>query len=303
MFQLPQTTIQTSPLIQGCMRLAGKTPSLVDEVLRTNLDLGINLFDHADIYAEGQSHKEFAESMRRLKVSRDRYFLQSKAGICKGYYDSSKKHLHQSVDKILKELQTDYLDLFLIHRPDPLTHFEEVAETFDDLYQSGKVRYFGVSNFSMQQLISLQYYTDQPLVVNQLQFGPAHAALITQGIRVNMIQSESMVNVEGLLDYMQRKKITLQAWSPFQVNLQEGLFMNHPKYNQLTDTIRGIAFDHQTSFEAIVIAWLLKHPAKMQPIIGTMTPQRVKDSADGIGISLSKEEWYRIYQAGNGKLP
>ncbi|MGX7349922.1 aldo/keto reductase [Dolosicoccus paucivorans] len=303
MFQLPQTDLKTSRLIQGCMRLAGHDPFVIDEVLQTNLDLGMNFFDHADIYAKGESQKEFAKSMKRLGVSRDQYFLQSKAGICKGYYNSSKDYILTAVDGILKDLQTDYLDVFLIHRPDQLTTYSEVAETFNELYKEGKVRYFGVSNFSLQQLESLQHYMDHPLVINQLQFGPAHPGLVTQGIEVNMTLVKQTTNVDGLLDYMQREQITMQAWSPFQVNLQDGLFMNHPQYKGLTDVIRGIAFDHQTSFEAIVMAWILKHPANIQPIIGSMTPERIRHSAKGLEVNLSKEEWYRIYAASTGRLP
>lgn len=303
MFQLPQTDIETSRLIQGCMRLAGHEPALIDEVLQTNLDLEMNFFDHADIYAKGESQKEFAKSMKRLGVSRDQYFLQSKAGICKGYYDSSKDYILTSVDEILSDLQTDYLDVFLIHRPDALTTSAEVAETFNELHKQGKVRYFGVSNFSLQQIKSLQHYMDHPLVVNQLQFGPAHPGLVAQEIEVNMESTQPVTNVDGLLDYMEREQITMQAWSPFQVNLQEGLFMKHPQYKQLTNVIRGIAFDHQTSLEAIVMAWILRHPARIQPIIGSMTPERIKKSADGLKVKLSKEEWYRIYQASTGRLP
>ena len=200
-------------------------------------------------------------------------------------------------------MQTDYLDVLLLHRPDALAEPEEVAEAFSQLHQAGKVRYFGVSNQNPYQIELLQKSVEQPLIANQLQFGPAHTPMLDAGLNANMLNPLAIVRDGSVLDYCRLHHITIQPWSPFQVDLNQGLFMEHPKYAQLTETLHAFASDYQVSFEALVLAWILRHPAQMQPIVGSMNPQRIRSMVAAFDIELSRADWYKIYKSAGNPLP
>jgi len=222
----------------------------------------------------------FAQALRSAKIPRDRVLIQSKCGLrdvhTNYHFDFSKDYIISSVEGSLERLQTDYLDVLLLHRPDALVEPEEVAEAFSQLHQAGKVRYFGVSNQNPYQIELLQKSAEQPLIANQLQFGPAHTPMLDAGLNANMLNPLAIVRDGSVLDYCRLHHITIQPWSPFQVDLNQGLFMKHPKYAQLTETLHAFASDYQVSFEALVLAWILRHPAQMQPIVGSMNPQRIR---------------------------
>lgn len=301
--QIGTSDVWASPLVHGCMRMASLSLEEAVAVLETTAEVGIDFYDHADIYGGGQSEIIFAKALKASTLTRDQVILQSKVGIRKGFFDFSKDHILKSVDGILERLQTDYLDFLLLHRPDSLMEPQEVAQAFDQLHAAGKVKHFGVSNQNPGQIELLKTCVDQPLVINQLQFGPAHTPLIDQGLNVNMLNSASVDHSGGLLEYSRINKMTIQPWSPFQVDLGQGLFMDHPDYQTLTTTIELYAKEAGVSFEAMVLAWILRHPAQMQPIIGSMNPQRIKAMAQASHIKMTRETWYDIYKAGGRILP
>lgn len=303
MQQLGCTGMTVSRIALGCMRMADLTRQEASKVVSTSLHQGMNFFDHADIYGGGESEIRFAQAMTDLGIKREDIFLQSKCGIRKGYFDFSKEYIFKSVDGILKRLNTDYLDVLALHRPDVLMDAEEVAEAFYTLQKDGKVRHFGVSNQNIYQMELLQSYLHQPLVVNQLQLSPAHTPLIDAGLHVNMKDSAAIMRDGGIIDYCQLKKITIQAWSPFLIDLQKGVFVNHPDYAVLNAVLQDIAKRYQVSYEAIVVAWLLRHPAAIQVVVGSMNPDRLMNITQAIGVNLSREEWYEIYRSAGNYLP
>lgn len=303
MQRLGNTELEVSRLALGCMRMAAITREEAAKVLDASLQAGITFFDHADIYGGGESELRFAQAMADAGIKREELVLQSKCGIRKGYFDFSKEHILESVDGILSRLGTDYLDVLALHRPDALMEAEEVAEAFRLLKAAGKVRHFGVSNQNPYQMELLQTYLEEPLVVNQLQLSPAHTPMIDAGLHVNMHESGAVVRDGGVLDYCQLKKITVQAWSPFQVDLGQGLLMTHPDYTELTKTLQGYADQYGVTLEAIVVAWILRHPAKIQTIVGSMNPERIAAMAVAEQVQLSRPEWYDIYRSAGNTLP
>lgn len=298
---------EVSQLALGCMRMRRYSLEEVTRVLSSAQDIGINFFDHADVYGHGESEVRFAQGIRAANISRDKIFIQSKCGIQREngdyYFDFSKEHILQAVEGSLKRLETDYLDVLLLHRPDALVEPEEVAEAFEQLYREGKVLNFGVSNHNTNQIELLQKFCQQPLVINQLEFGPAHTPMLDAGLNVNAQNERGIVRDGGILDYCRLHEITVQPWSPFQVDLVEGLFMNHPKYQELTATITRLAEEYHVPFEALVIAWIIRHPANMQPIIGSMNPKRIEAMAAAFDIELSRQEWYQVYKSAGNPLP
>jgi predicted oxidoreductase len=269
------------------------------------LDIGANFFDHADVYGgDGACEKIFAEAVHMDAAVRDKVLLQSKVGIRRDIaFDFSKRHILDAVDGILSRLKTDYLDVLLLHRPDALVEPEDVAEAFDTLEAQGKVRHFGVSNQKPMQIKLLQKYVKQPIVANQLQLSIMHAGMISNGLHVNM-QDENSIDRDGsILDFCRLEEITIQPWSPFQHGFFAGVFLDNEKFPVLNKKIDEIAGNHGVSNTTIAIAWLLRHPAKMQPVTGTMNVTRLSDSVKATGILLTREEWYEIYLAAGNILP
>ncbi|HFZ7256833.1 TPA: aldo/keto reductase family oxidoreductase [Streptococcus agalactiae] len=298
-----QTGIQATRIALGCMRMSDLKGKQAEEVVGTALDLGINFFDHADIYGGGLSELRFRDAIKHLNVNRDKMIIQSKCGIREGYFDFSKEYILSSVDGILERLGTEYLDFLILHRPDVLVEPEEVAEAFTKLRAEGKVKHFGVSNQNRFQMELLQSYLDEPLAVNQLQLSPAHTPMFDAGLNVNMLNKASIEHDDGIVDYCCLKRVTIQAWSPFQIDLSRGLFVNHPDYKELNETIAKLAKNYNVSSEAIVIAWILRHPAKMQAIVGSMNPSRLKAIDKANDIALTRKEWYDIYRSAGNILP
>lgn len=298
-----QTGIQATRIALGCMRMSDLERKQAEEVVGTALDLGINFFDHADIYGGGLSELRFRDAIKHLNVNRDKMIIQSKCGIREGYFDFSKEYILSSVDGILERLGTEYLDFLILHRPDVLVEPEEVAEAFTKLRAEGKVKHFGVSNQNRFQMELLQSYLDEPLAVNQLQLSPAHTPMFDAGLNVNMLNKASIEHDDGIVDYCRLKRVTIQAWSPFQIDLSRGLFVNHPDYKELNETIAKLAKNYNVSSEAIVIAWILRHPAQIQAIVGSMNPSRLKAIDKANDIALTREEWYDIYRSAGNILP
>lgn len=297
------TDLDVSEISLGCMRISELTNPEIATLIHTALDVGMTFFDHADIYGDGQCEAKFAEALDMNPRVRETMHIQSKCGIRRGMFDFSKEHILEAVDGSLKRLRTDYLDVLLLHRPDALVEPEEVAEAFTILQDSGKVRYFGVSNQKPMQIELLAKFVRQKLVFNQLQLSITNTGMIDAGINVNMENDASINRDGGILDYCRLKEITIQPWSPFQYGFFEGVFLDNPKFPELNRVIDRMAEEKGVTNSAIAIAWLLRHPARMQPIIGTTNPQRVKDIAKASDITLSRQEWYEIYLAAGNKLP
>lgn len=289
--------LEASQLILGCMRISEKSLSHVEKLLQTSLDQGINFFDHADIYGQGESEKLFGQAIKNMKIPRESLVIQSKGGIREGFYDFSKAHLKETIERSLERLQVDYLDYFLLHRPDALVEPEEVAELFDELYHEGKVRHFGVSNQNQNQIELLKKYVKQPLEVNQLQYGVQHSQLVSTGMLTNYASPSLDNQAGGLLDYLRLNDITVQAWSPLQYGYFEGVFLDHEKFPKLNALLSELALKYGVTPSAIAIAWISRHPAKMQTILGSTSPERLIEMAASCQVNLTREEWYAIYQA------
>lgn len=300
---LPGTDLKASVLSLGCMRMNSLDDAGAARLLKTALEQGINFFDHADIYGAGACEEQFARAVRTLGIRRQEMLIQSKCGIRPGMYDFSKEHILTSVDGILRRLEVDYLDVLLLHRPDTLMEPEEVAQAFDQLYRAGKVRYFGVSNHNPMQMELLSQALDQKLVINQLQFSPTNAGMVDCGLNVNM-ENNAGINRDGsILEYCRLKKITIQPWSPFQFGFFQGVFLGNEQFAELNQTLQEMAAQKGVSDAAMVIAWILRHPARMQPIVGTTNVQRLTDLCRACEVELSREEWYAIYRAAGHTLP
>lgn len=301
--RLGHTELKVPEIGLGCMRITGlENKEKVQELLETAMENGVDFFDHADIYAGGEAETVFGKAMDNSM--REKIILQSKCGICPGVaYDFSKQHILKSVDASLKRLQTDYLDILLLHRPDTLMEPEEVAEAFDELEKSGKVRYFGVSNENSMQIELLNKYCDDKIMVNQMQLSIAHCDIIDSGIHVN-VHSDAGANRDGsILEYCRLKELTIQAWSPFQYGMFEGVFLNNEKFPELNKEIDELAEKYNVTNNAIAVAWILRHPAKIQTIVGTTNSQRLTDICKASDIKLTREEWYALYMAAGKILP
>ena len=317
-YRIPQTDLDVSRLAYGCMHIGGRwdrTPpteaekaAAVDVVVAA-VEAGITLFDHADIYTYGKSEEVFAEVWQRLPGLREQIGLQSKCGIRfqgdphpsdPARYDFSYNHIMASVEGILRRLKIEYLDILLLHRPDPLVEPDEVARAFADLHARGDVRYFGVSNHTAAQIDLLRKSVDQPLVINQVELSLLHAPLIDEGIRANQAGGASAL-ATGTLDYCQLHDMLVQAWSP----VAGGRLFNPPddaqeRVRRAAGVVARLAEAKQTSKEAIVLAWLLRHPAPIQPVIGTTKPARVQASCRADTVELTREEWYELFTAARG---
>ena len=295
----------TAPvIIRVCMRMADLEQQKMNHFIHTSIELGANFFDHADIYGGGQSEEIFGKAMKMdSSLRREDMILQSKCGIRPGYYDFSKEYIIHSVDGILQRLQTEYLDILLLHRPDALVEPEEVAEAFCVLEKSGKVRSFGVSNHKPMQIELLQKYVSQPLLINQLQFSIPVSNMIANGMEVNMETSGAVDRDGSVLDYCRLKDITIQAWSPFQMSGWRGCFLGAKEYPELNRKLEELAEKYQVSTTTIATAWILRHPAGMQVIAGTTKEERLKEIVQACDITLSREEWYQLYLAAGHMLP
>ncbi|MCG8451789.1 MAG: aldo/keto reductase [Spirochaetales bacterium] len=282
----------------------------IDALVSTAIEVGVNFFDHADIYGQGKSEEVFASSLSRLEIPRDAVILQSKCGICDGYYDSSAKHIRHSTEGILKRLDTDYIDVLLIHRPDALMDIQEVAQAIHQLKKEGKVLHFGVSNMNSYQMQLLTSALDTPIVTNQIQLGLGQPHLIEQSMRVGMAPHDgvstprsSTVPGDEIVNYCQLNHVTLQPWSPLGVGFFEGCVINHPQYATLNQSLKRMGEEKGSTPEAIAIAWLLRHPAAMQPIVGTTNAQRLISLSQAAEITLSRKEWYELYRGAGCSLP
>ena len=300
--ELGKSGIQVPTIAVGCMRISNMSVESLDTFVHTAMEHGANFFDHADIYDGGRCESMFGDII--TPSLREEMIIQTKCGIVPGkMFDFSYEHIMSSVEESLKRLKTDYIDVFLLHRPDALVEPEEVAKAFDELKTSGKVRAFGVSNQNSYQIQLLQNSLDMPLCVNQLQFGIMHSSMIQSGINVNMYNDSAINRDGGVLDYCRLNKITIQPWSPMQFGFFEGCFIDNDRFPELNNKLEEIAGRYGVNKNTVAFAWILRHPAKMQPVTGTTNVDRLVDYIRATEISLTREEWYDIYRAAGNILP
>ncbi|QSO51660.1 aldo/keto reductase [Alicyclobacillus curvatus] len=317
-FPLRQRDLPVSRLVLGCMGLGGDwTQAPIEqadvkqahEVVEAALEIGINMFDHADIYRRGKAEQVFGQVLKERRELRDKIFLQSKCGIrfpeesgVPGRYDFSEAHILNSVDGILTRLGVEYIDFLLLHRPDPLMDPEEVARAVSQLHTAGKVRHFGVSNMNAGQIELLQAYSDYPFIINQLEMSLLKHGFVNTGVHVNQEAAKANVFPDGTLEYMQLQNIQVQAWSPLALGYLSGRSLEGQSESVRTtaNLVANMAVQKDTTAEAIVLAWLMKHPTHIQPVIGTTNTQRIHACRDAEQVSLSREEWYQLYVAARG---
>lgn len=312
--ELGPTGRQVPNIIAGMMRIGTKTDEEIRALYTAAREAGTNFFDHADLYGfnvpDGGRHlceQRFADALRLGPSERAQIVLQTKTGIIADPwgYDQSYEHIVASAEESLAALGTDYLDILLLHRPDALVEPEEVARAFDHLHSTGKVRAFGVSNHTPRQIDLLKTVVTQPLIVNQVQLSITHSPLIAQGLSSNMAGFDDSITRDGggLVDYARLNHITLQAWSPFQKGFQDGVFLGSPDYPELNAEIDRLAAKYKVEPIAIAVAWITRHPAGIQVVLGTTTPARVTAAAKGSDIQLTRGEWYGLIRAAGHNVP
>lgn len=294
---------EASAVALGAMRMAGLSVEDAEKVVMTYADNGVDFVDHADIYGGGRSEEIFAEVLKRNPSLKDKFIVQDKVGIRKGFYDASYEHVVSAAEGCLKRLNMESIDVLLLHRPDALMEPDELAEAFMRLKKDGKVRFFGVSNENAGQMALLDKYMPGEIIIDQLQFGLCHTPMVDEGINVNMHTNHALSKDGSTLNYCRLNDITIQAWSPFQYGFFEGPFIGNEKYETLNAELSEIASKYGVTETAIAGAWVLRHPANIQMISGSMNPERVKEICAGADVYLTREEWYKLYLAAGNPLP
>ncbi|MEV8319942.1 aldo/keto reductase [Streptomyces sp. NPDC059900] len=310
------TDVPTGRVLYGCMGLGGAwdtSPYAAEDIAAAEsavaaaLDAGITVFDHADIYRHGKAEAVFGEVLARAAGLRERITLQTKCGIRlaegdrPGLYDLRGPGIVRRVEESLTRLRTDIIDVLLLHRPDPLTGPEEIAEALASLHAQGLVRRFGVSNMSAAQIAHLQAHLDVPLVANQLEMSLERRDWVESGVLVNTPAAADSGFPHGTLEYCAAHGIQLQAWG----SLARGRFTDggdSPAARLVTE----LAARKQTTPETIVLWWLQRHPARIAPVIGTSRPERILACQDAVHREpdLTHEEWYDLWiTARGGPLP
>jgi predicted oxidoreductase len=309
--RLGQSGMQVSRIAQGCMTLSEDRGQAM-ATIRAALDNGITFFDHADVYGRGRREETFSAIWEEAPGLRERVWIQSKCGIRPGgdpdaraglRYDFSYAHIIEAVNGSLRRLKTDHLDSLLLHRPDVLVEPEEVAKAFDRLAEQGKVRCFGVSNHTAAQIQFLQRWVDRPLVANQLQVSLLHTQLFDEGVVMNRDDAPTPTRNEGTLEFCRLHDMTIQAWSPLARGLASGRTASEPRPQAegAAALVAQLAAEKGVAPDAVVIAWLLRHPAQIQPVIGTTNPARIAAACQADAVELTREEWYALYTAGRGR--
>lgn len=287
----------------GCMRLGNLTTEEAEKLISFALDNGITFFDHADIYGSRKCETLFGEILKRNPNFRKQMIIQSKCGICKGYYDLSKEYIIKQVEESIRLLNCEYLDILLLHRPDVLVDYDEVNEAFNYLYDKGLVKEFGVSNMNPIQIELYNKKLDHKIKYNQVQFSLIHSHMISESLFVNMSEVESAMRSGTLIEYSMLKDISLQAWSPLMASWDDGTFIDNPKYEQLNKKLEEVASKYNVTKNCIAISWILRHPANILPIVGTTSIVHLKEMIKAIDIKLTREEWYGLYLSSNHILP
>ena len=303
---LGQDDKELSEIVLGMMRIEDKSVKEVEELVETALSVGINAFDLADIYGRGRCEELLGLVLKNRPDLREKMWIQSKCGIRIEeftYFDFSKEYILQSVDGILERLQVDYLDSLLLHRPDALMESDQVAEAFEILQKSGKVRDFGVSNQNPMMMELLKKDVKQPLAVNQLQLSAAFTPGFESGFHVNMEDSQAAMRDGSIFEYCKLHDVVIQAWSVLQFGYFKGNFVGNEKFQALNQVLDRLAIKYGVTPSTIAISWILRYPAKMQAVVGTTNPKHLREVSQAANFSLTRKEWYEIYLAAGNNLP
>lgn len=287
----------------GCMRISDMSVEDLSNLITTAIENRITLFDHADIYGRRKSEELFGKVLKDNPNLRKQIKIQSKCGISKGYYDLSKDYIINQVKESVRLLNCDYLDTLLLHRPDALVDYKEVNEAFKYLYDNGLVKSFGVSNMNPYQIQLYKKYVEFDITVNQIQFSLVHSYILNQGMFFNTSDNEAIDHSSGILEYCQLNDIQIQAWSSLMASWEDGTFIDNPKYEKLNQKLQELADEYNVNKNAIAIAWILKHPANIVPIVGTTSIEHLKQICEAQNINISKKQWYDLYLAAGHCLP
>lgn len=308
---------EASRLVLGCMNLGGGwndnpvSGADIDQafdVVSKALELGINVIDLADIYTFGKAEKTIGELFKRERSLRHHLILQSKVGIkltptfdiC--HYDLSGDWITESVNASVKRLHDNNLDVLFLHRPDPLMQLDETANALMKLYEQGKFEYLAVSNMHAGQIAYLQSAIQVPIIANQLEMSLSSFDFVEDGITTNMPINAQNGFPRGTLEYCQQSGIQLQAWGA----MSQGRFAKQESSDCLhTEATRKVvqqmAKEYDVDANAIVLAWLLRHPANIQPVIGTTNSERLESACKALDIKLTKQQWYLLFQSIRGQ--
>ena len=303
---LGQDDKELSEIVLGMMRIEDKSVKEVEELVETALSVGINAFDLADIYGRGRCEELLGLVLKNRPDLREKMWIQSKCGIRIEeftYFDFSKEYILKSVDGILERLQVDYLDSLLLHRPDALMEADQVAQAFEILHKSGKVRDFGVSNQNPMMMELLKKDVKQPLAVNQLQLSAAFTPGFESGFHVNMEDSQAAMRDGSIFEYCKLHDVVIQAWSVLQFGYFKGNFVGNEKFQALNQVLDRLAIKYGVTSSTIAISWILRYPAKMQAVVGTTNPKHLREVSQAANFSLTRKEWYEIYLAAGNNLP
>lgn len=304
---LGKSGLMASQIALGCMRIGSMENREIEKHIQTALECGVNFFDHSDVYGMGACEEKFGQALAGSPALREKMILQTKCGIRRGSdgiwgYDFSKEYILECVDKAFARLHTDYLDVLVLHRPDMLLEPEEIAEAFCQLEGAGKVRHFGVSNMDTRQMELVQSALKQKLLVNQVQFGVMCTGLIDHAMHMNSEFPHAADRDGELLDYCRLNGVTIQVWSPFQYGFVKGVFLDNEQFTEINQKMDEVAEKYGISKTALSVAWILRHPAQIQVIVGTTSPERLKDICTACNITLGREDWYGIYKAAGNRL-
>ena len=297
---------ELSEIVLGMMRISNKSVKEVEELVETALSVGINAFDLADIYGRGRCEELLGQVLKHRPDLREKMWIQSKCGIRIEeftYFDFSKDYILESVDGILQRLQIDYLDSLLLHRPDALMEADQVAQAFEILHKSGKVRDFGVSNQNPMMMELLKREVKQPLMINQLQLSAAFTPGFDAGFHVNMEGDKAAVRDGSVFEYCKLNDMVIQAWSVLQFGYFKGNFVGKEQFQDLNEVLNRLSLKYGVSPSAIAIAWVLRYPGKMQAIVGTTNPKHLLEASQASNVNLTRKEWYEIYLAAGNDLP
>ena len=302
-----KNNVMLSTVILGMMRISSLSPKETENLIETALESGINAFDLADCYADGLCERIVGKVLSNRPDLRDKMWIQSKCGIRRDdgikYFDFSKEHITESIDGILKRLNTDHIDSLLLHRPDTLMETDEINEAIEAAVKAGKIIDFGVSNMNPMMIELLMRDVNARICTNQIQLSAAFTPSIDAGLHVNMSSDAGIERDGSILEYCKLNNIVIQAWSVLQYGFFEGVFIGNAKYAELNKVLDRIADEQGVTSSAVAIAWILRYPHKIQAVIGTTQAKRVQEMALSTEVKLSRKEWYEIYQAAGNTLP
>lgn len=313
---LGRSRLEVPRIAIGVMHINRLNETDAERFINACLEKGCNFFDHADVYGSdkaqfGRCEEIFAKASHMCPTERGKYIIQDKIGFeppipgstRSERLNSSKDYIIKATNDSLKRLKTEYLDVLLLHAPDALTEPEDIAEAFRILKDSGKVRYFGVSNYNTLQLMLLEKYMEEPIVADQLCLSVMNSGLLSHGMYVNMDETELSIERSGdVLNYCRLKDITIECWSTMQYNGQQGTFIGNPKFPELNRILNEIGGNYGISPSGVAMAWILRHPAHFIPITGTMNIQHLEENLQGTEIELTRKEWYDIWAASGNFL-